>query len=57
VCLVTSKAALRSLEARLARRRIRITRRDDHNFGARGFGRSLYFDDPDGISIEVRCYA
>jgi glyoxylase I family protein len=56
LCLATTTEALAALRARLAARSIAITRSDDHNFGARGFGRSIYFDDPDGISIEVRDY-
>jgi catechol 2,3-dioxygenase-like lactoylglutathione lyase family enzyme len=56
LCLATTTEALAALRARLAARSIGITRSDDHNFGARGFGRSIYFDDPDGISIEVRDY-
>ncbi|HEX3481006.1 MAG TPA: VOC family protein [Kofleriaceae bacterium] len=56
LCLATTTEALAALRGRLAARSIPITRSDDHNFGARGFGRSIYFDDPDGISIEVRDY-
>ena len=56
LCLATTTAALAQLRGRLAARSIAITRADDHNFGALGFGRSIYFDDPDGISIEVRDY-
>jgi catechol 2,3-dioxygenase-like lactoylglutathione lyase family enzyme len=56
LCLATTSEALAQLKARLAARSVAITRADDHNFGALGFGRSIYFDDPDGISIEVRDY-
>jgi catechol 2,3-dioxygenase-like lactoylglutathione lyase family enzyme len=56
VCLATTTEELAALKQRLAARSIAITRADDHNFGARGHGRSIYFDDPDGISIEVRDY-
>jgi catechol 2,3-dioxygenase-like lactoylglutathione lyase family enzyme len=56
LCLATTTEALAALRGRLAARSIAIVRTDDHNFGARGFGRSIYFDDPDGISIEVRDY-
>ena len=56
LCLTTTAEGLSALKARLAERRIPLTRVDEHNFGARGFGRSVYFDDPDGISIEVRYY-
>ena len=33
-----------------------IVRSDDHNFGARGYGSSIYVAGPDGISVEVRTY-
>lgn len=56
LCIATTTEALAALRERLAARSIAITRSADHNFGARGFGRSIYFDDPDGISIEVRDY-
>lgn len=56
LCLATTAQELAALKRRLAERSIAITRSDDHNFGALGFGRSIYFDDPDGISIEVRDY-
>ena len=56
LCLATSTAELAEVKARLQARGVPLTRTDDHNFGARGFGRSIYFDDPDGISIEVRDY-
>jgi catechol 2,3-dioxygenase-like lactoylglutathione lyase family enzyme len=55
-CVSMDGAGVASLKRKLARRRIPIDRRDDHNFGARGFGRALYFRDPDGITIEARYY-
>ena len=33
-----------------------IVKSDDHNFGARGYGSSIYVAGPDGISVEVRTY-
>jgi PhzF family phenazine biosynthesis protein len=57
VCVAVSYERFQQLESRLQERSIRITRRDEHNFGARGWGHSLYFDTPDGISIEIRHYA
>jgi glyoxylase I family protein len=56
LCFTTTPDGMTSLKRRLARRRIPIARTRDHNFGARGIGRSIYFDDPDGISLEVRYY-
>lgn len=55
-CLAVSAEELLALRRRLARRRIRITRVAARNFGARGYARSIYFDDPDGTSVEVRAY-
>jgi glyoxylase I family protein len=54
--LTTTDAGLRAIRERLAVRGLPIARTDDHNFGARGYGRSIYFDDPDGNSVEVRTY-
>jgi catechol 2,3-dioxygenase-like lactoylglutathione lyase family enzyme len=56
LCLATSAMAVAALRERLDGLGIAITNVDNHNFGARGFGRSIYFQDPDGISIEVRYY-
>jgi len=56
LCLTTSHDGMAELKRRLAGRGITITRTNDHNFGARGYGRSIYFDDPDGVSVEVRYY-
>ena len=55
-CLTGSAEQRRALEDRLAAAGIPVLRRDDHNFGARGFGKALYFTDPDGITVEARHY-
>jgi catechol 2,3-dioxygenase-like lactoylglutathione lyase family enzyme len=55
-CLAYSQSGLRALRARLKRRKIRIVREDDHNYGARGYGRAIYFRDPDGLTVEARFY-
>lgn len=55
-CLAVSAAQLGAVRRRLARRGIRLTRVAARNFGARGYARSIYFDDPDGTSVEVRAY-
>jgi glyoxylase I family protein len=54
--LTASRVVLAEIRERLGARGIAITRADDHNFGARGYARSIYFDDPDGITVEVRTY-
>jgi glyoxylase I family protein len=54
--LTTTEEGLRAVRGRLAARGIAIAREDGHNFGARGFGRSIYFADPDGNTVEVRTY-
>jgi catechol 2,3-dioxygenase-like lactoylglutathione lyase family enzyme len=55
-CLAYSRSGLKALRVRLRRRRVAIVREDDHNFGARGYGRAIYFRDPDGLLIEARFY-
>ncbi len=56
LCFALSQGSFHVIERRLAAHGIPITRTADRNFGARGFGRALYFDDPDGVSIEARYY-
>ncbi|UQA60582.1 VOC family protein [Polyangium aurulentum] len=56
LCFTFSRKSFRALEGRLSARGIPITKTADHNFGARGFGHAIYFDDPDGISLEARYY-
>lgn len=55
-CLMLPPADFRAARRRLARRGVALTRESPRNFGARGYARSVYFDDPDGISVELRCY-
>ena len=55
-CITLDAGGLRAVKRRLARAKIPITRQDNHNFGALGFGRSIYFNDPDGTNVEVRFY-
>jgi len=55
-CLTVTPRAAAALKRRLARARVKITRRLPRSFGAQGYGSSIYFDDPDGVSIEVRYY-
>lgn len=56
LCIAVDRAGMNAIKRRLARGGVRITRRDDHNFGARGWGRSIYVRDPDGTNVEVRYY-
>jgi glyoxylase I family protein len=56
LCFALDSATLSALEQHLELGSVAITHRDDHNFGARGFGASIYFSDPDGITLEARCY-
>lgn len=55
-CLTLTPEGFRAARRRLVRRGVAITRTSARNFGARGHARSIYFDDPDGISVELRCY-
>jgi catechol 2,3-dioxygenase-like lactoylglutathione lyase family enzyme len=56
VCINMSAAQITALRRRLRARRIRVVQEADHNFGARGYARSLYVRDPDGVTIEARSY-
>lgn len=56
LCFNMTAEALNSLEQRLDRLKLPILNRSERNFGARGWGRSFYFADPDGISLEARTY-
>jgi catechol 2,3-dioxygenase-like lactoylglutathione lyase family enzyme len=56
LCFTLSRAAVAALRRRLARRGIPIERESPRNYGARGWGVSLYFRDPDGVELEARYY-
>lgn len=55
-CLTTDKATAEAVEQRLAAHEVPIHKRRPRTFGAQGYGTSYYFDDPDGVTIEVRYY-
>ncbi len=55
-CLAYGSAGMKALRMRLRRRKVAIVREDNHNYGARGYGRAIYFRDPDGLLIEARVY-
>jgi catechol 2,3-dioxygenase-like lactoylglutathione lyase family enzyme len=56
IAVALSRGAIKALERRLATNGVAVTRREDRNFGARGWGHSIYFADADGITIEARFY-
>ena len=55
-CLTVNPRTAATIQRRLARTRVKITSRLPRSFGAQGFGNSVYFNDPDGVSVEVRFY-
>ncbi|MGE0451968.1 MAG: VOC family protein [Vicinamibacteria bacterium] len=57
LCLAYDRASASAIERRLKRLGVPITQRAGRNFGARGDARSIYFADPDGVTLEVRWYA
>lgn len=57
LCFTLSRQGVAALRRKLARRGIPIQRESKRNYGARGWGVSLYVEDPDGISVEARYYA
>jgi catechol 2,3-dioxygenase-like lactoylglutathione lyase family enzyme len=56
LCFTLSRPAVAALRRRLARRGIPIARESPRNYGALGWGVSLYFHDPDGVQLEARYY-
>ena len=56
LCFTLPRRDVATVRRRLARLGVPIVREAPRNFGARGWGVSFYFDDPDGISLEVRHY-
>ena len=55
-CLATDKASAESLQARLDDRGVAINEGPVKRWGAHGSGTSIYFQDPEGNTIEVRYY-
>lgn len=56
LCFSLSPRALERLRRTLSERDIVISKTNPHNFGARGFGRSVYFEGPEGVQLEARTY-
>ncbi|HTL86108.1 MAG TPA: VOC family protein [Acidimicrobiia bacterium] len=51
MCLVIAPEDLDALASQFP-----ASRRADQNFGAQGYGSSLYIEDPDGNTIELKTY-
>ena len=56
VCFTLSQAGVAAVRRRLKRLRVPIVQESPRNYGARGWGVSLYFLDPDGVRLEARYY-
>ncbi len=57
VSFALGRQAVVALRKRMAQRGIAIEREMGRNYGARGWGSAFYFSDPEGNTVEVRCYA
>ena len=55
-CLVTKAASAKSLQRRLEEQGVTINEGPVKRWGAHGSGTSIYFQDPEGNTIEVRYY-
>lgn len=56
VCLTLSSSEFTALRRRLRAKGIPVVRESRRNFGARGYARSIYIQDPDGVTVEARHY-
>jgi len=56
LCFTLSRQGVAALRKRLALHDVPIARESPRNFGALGWGVSLYFHDPDGVRLEARYY-
>lgn len=56
LCLNLTEHEWQRLVDRLRIHDVKITRYADNNWGAKGIGISIYFNDPDGNEIEARYY-
>ena len=54
--MVVDPADFESFQTHLAEHGVKIDEGPGRRWGARGYGLSVYFADPDGNRIEVRCY-
>jgi catechol 2,3-dioxygenase-like lactoylglutathione lyase family enzyme len=56
LCFTLSRQGVAALRKRLQGLGVPIVQESPRNFGARGWGVSLYFEDPDGVRLEARYY-
>ncbi len=56
VCFTMGQAEVTALKRRLSRNKVPIIRRLPLSYGAEGWGNSIYFQDPDGLTLEARFY-
>ena len=56
LCFTLSATGVAQVRKRLARLRVPIVQESPRNYGAQGWGVSLYFHDPDGVRLEARYY-
>lgn len=54
LCFTMAKGDALAVRKRLEARGVAITQERPRNFGARGLGHSIYFEDPEGIALEVK---
>lgn len=54
--MVVEAADFEAFQKHLAQHGVMISEGPGRRWGARGYGMSVYFNDPDGNRIEVRCY-
>jgi catechol 2,3-dioxygenase-like lactoylglutathione lyase family enzyme len=54
--MVVEAADFEAFQNHLTEHGVRIEEGPGRRWGARGYGQSVYFRDPDGNRIEVRCY-
>ena len=56
ICFTFAEKEIAALKRRMARAKVKITRRLPLSYGAQGWGNSIYFADPDGVILEARFY-
>jgi catechol 2,3-dioxygenase-like lactoylglutathione lyase family enzyme len=54
--MVVDPADFEAFQKHLTEHGVKIEEGPGRRWGARGYGMSVYFSDPDGNRIEVRCY-